>query len=91
MKISTYKLVAHMRERTYKNKPLTDERKESIRVKSKVRARVEHVFGYMSRFMGGITIRTIGIEKAKRKICGMNLAYNIKRAVFLPTAKTVTT
>lgn len=74
-------------EKGYKNKPLTDEQKESNRQKSKVRARVEHVFGYITRFMNGITIRTIGISRAKREICGMNLAYNIKRAVFLVSAK----
>jgi len=74
-------------EKGYKNKPLTDEQKESNREKSKVRARVEHVFGYITRFMNGISIRTIGISRAKREICGMNLAYNIKRAVFLVSAK----
>jgi len=79
----------HICEKGYKNAPLTDEQKESNREKSKVRARVEHVFGYMTRFMGGITIRTIGIERAEREICGMNLAYNIKRAVFLLTKKPI--
>jgi len=82
-------IILHICERAYKNKPLTDEQKESNREKSKVRARVEHVFGYITRFMGGITIRTIGIERAEREICGMNLAYNIKRAVFLLTSKKV--
>jgi len=82
-------IILHICERAYKNKPLTEEQKESNRVKSKVRARVEHVFGYITRFMGGITIRTIGIERAEREICGMNLAYNIKRAVFLLTPKPV--
>jgi len=80
-------IILHICERAYRNKSLTDEQKESNRVKSKVRARVEHVFGYMTRFMGGITIRTIGIGRAEREICGMNLAYNIRRAVFLLTPK----
>ena len=76
-------------EKGYKNKPLTDEQKENNHQKSKVRARVEHVFGYITRFMNGITIRTIGMSRAKREICGMNLAYNIKRVVFLVSAKKV--
>jgi len=84
-------IILHICERAYKNKPLTEEQKESNRVKSIVRARVEHVFGYMTRFMGGIFIRTIGKERAEREICGMNLAYNIKRAVFLLSAKPVST
>ena len=80
-------IILHICEKGARNNPLTEEQKESNRVKSKVRARVEHVFGYMSRFMGGITIRTIGIQRAEREICGMNLAYNIRRAVFLLTPK----
>jgi len=80
-------IILHICEKGYKNAPLTDEQKESNRIKSKVRARVEHVFGYMTRFMGGIYVRTIGIERATREICGMNLAYNIKRAAFLITSK----
>ena len=80
-------IILHICERAYKNKPLTEEQKESNRAKSKVRARVEHVFGYMTRFMGGLIIRTIGINRAEREICGMNLAYNIKRAVFLLNKK----
>ena len=73
----------HICERAYRNKPLTDEQKESNRIKSKIRARVEHVFGYITRFMGGINIRTIGMERAEREICGMNLAYNLRRLSFL--------
>jgi IS5 family transposase len=84
-------IILHICEKGKKNQPLTEEQKESNRMKSKVRARVEHVFGYISRFMGGITIRTIGIERAEREICGMNLAYNMKRATFLMTAKPLST
>jgi len=80
-------IILHICERAYKNRPLTEAQKDSNRVKSKVRARVEHVFGYMTRFMGGIFIRTIGKERAEREICGMNLAYNIKRAVFFGGTK----
>jgi len=84
-------IILHICEKGYRNAPLTDEQKESNREKAKVRARVEHVFGYMARFMGGITIRTIGMERAVREICGMNLAYNIKRAVFLLNANPIPT
>jgi len=73
--------------RAYKNRPLTDEQKAENREISKVRCRVEHVFGYITRFMGGIYIRTIGIARAARQICGMNLAYNLKRVAFLVAAK----
>ena len=82
-------IILHICEKGTKNKPLTDEQKESNREKSKVRSRVEHVFGYMTRFMGGIYIRTIGKDRAEREICGMNLAYNLKRIAFLVNSKKI--
>ena len=82
-------IILHICEKGQKNNPLTDEQKESNRVKSHVRARIEHVFGYMTRFMGGIYIRTIGKERAEREICGMNLAYNLKRIAFLVNTKKI--
>jgi len=82
-------IILHICEKGTKNKPLTEEQKESNREKSTIRARVEHVFGYITRFMGGIFIRTIGIERAEREICGMNLAYNLKRIAFLVNAKII--
>lgn len=36
---------SHIHERGYRNRPLTEPQKQSNRVKSKVRAKVEHVFG----------------------------------------------
>jgi IS5 family transposase len=51
-------------ERAYRNKPLTDEQKASNREKSKVRVRIEHVFGYITGAMHGITVRSIGLERA---------------------------
>jgi IS5 family transposase len=86
-KYPTLKL--HVCEKGRKNNPLTDEQKTSNREKSRVRARVEHVFGYMTRFMADITVRGIGIARAKRDICNKNLAYNLKRAAFLATAMPV--
>ena len=46
-------VTSHIHERAYRNRPLTDEQKESNRQKSKIRARIEHVFGYMSQSMKG--------------------------------------
>jgi transposase, IS5 family len=40
-------------EKGYRNKPLTKEQKENNREKSKTRARVEHVFGFMEQSMNG--------------------------------------
>ena len=53
------------------------------RQKSKVRARIEHVFGAQQNSPGGRIVRTIGIARAKAKIGLQNLAYNIRRLVTL--------
>lgn len=70
-------------EKGYKGKPLTDEQKADNREKSRVRARVEHVFGFVENSMNGSIVRTIGIARAKAKIGMMNLTYNISRCVQL--------
>lgn len=63
-----------------KNKPLTKEQKEYNRnIVSRVRARVEHVFGRMTYCMGGLSLRCIGIERAKCQIALRDFAYNLMR------------
>jgi IS5 family transposase len=63
-----------------KNKPLTKEQKQYNRdMVSRVRARVEHVFGRMTYCMGGLFVRGIGIDRAKCKITLRDLAYNLSR------------
>ena len=55
----------------------------SFATRSKVRARVEHVFGDQKNSMGAEIVRTIGILRARCKIAMMNLVYNMRRFVFL--------
>lgn len=62
-----------------KNNPLTEEQKENNRQKSKIRCRIEHVFGFMMNSMNGKTIRTIGIKRAEVQIGLSNWVYNISR------------
>lgn len=62
--------------------PLSEEQKQTNRIKSKVRARVEHVFGAQAA-MGGHLVRTVGLKRAKVKIGLMNLVYNMMRLVQL--------
>jgi IS5 family transposase len=76
-------VVSRVNEKGYRNKKLTDAQRESNREKSKVRARVEHIFGFIENSMNGSFIRTIGIERAKMKIGMMNMVYNINRCVQL--------
>lgn len=63
-----------------RNHPLTAEQKEyNKHIVSKVRSKVEHVFGRMTYCMGGLTVRVIGLERAKCKIALRDFAYNIMR------------
>lgn len=47
--------------------------------RSRVRARVEHVFGHHATAMNATLIRTVGLVRAKAKIGLTNLAYNMSR------------
>ena len=77
---------SHIHEKGYRDHPLTEEQKEHNREKSKIRARVEHVFGFMTGAMNGITVRTIGIKRASFNAGFTNLLYNICRYCFLCTS-----
>jgi hypothetical protein len=63
----------------YKNKPLTDEQKASNNEKSKTRARVEHVFGFMEHSMNRLYVRSIGMARANGFVGLVNLTYNLFR------------
>ena len=82
-------LDCQIHEKGYKNHPLTDEQKASNRIKSSTRVRVEHVFGFMTNSMHGITLRCIGIARARFN-CGItNLVYNLCRYEFLCSTRNV--
>lgn len=70
---------SQIHERAYRNKPLTEVQELSNTEKSRVRARVEHVFGAMENDMGGIVLRSIGAARAKVGVGLMNLTYSLKR------------
>ena len=71
-----------MCEKGTRGKPLSEAQKISNRTKSKVRARVEHVFGAQAA-MGGHWLRSIGLQRATIKIGLLNLVYNMKRFIQL--------
>lgn len=74
---------SHIHHKGHRNKPLSQHRQQVNKRRSKVRARVEHVFGHQENSMGGTLVRTIGMARAKTKIGLKNLAYNMQRFVFL--------
>lgn len=69
----------NVHEKAYRNCPLTDEQKQENRHRSKIRARVEHVFGFMENSMNGMRLRTIGIMRTSLSVGLMNLVYNFFR------------
>ena len=77
------KVAPQIIEKGYRNKPLTDQQKATNKEKSKVRVRVEHIFGFVENSMNGSFIKTIGIKRAKAVIGLMNLTYNMFRKVQL--------
>jgi len=77
----------HTNEKGERGYPLSEAQKQSNRIKSKTRARVEHVFGAMENDMGGIGVRSIGLKRAQCHLMLKNLAYNLKRTVYLLKVK----
>src|SRR3984893_2427641 len=66
-----------------RNPPRSQAQQEANRRKSKIRVRIEHIFGAQENTPGGRIVRTIGIVRARAKIGLQNLAYNIRRLVVL--------
>ena len=66
-------------EKGFRGHPLNETQKRNNRSKSKIRCRVEHVFGFIERSMGGLVFRGIGIVRAKANVAMTNLTYNIAR------------
>lgn len=72
-----------------RNKALTAQQHTRNRGRSRIRARVEHVFGHQVTAMGGKLIRTIGLLRARAKIGLKNLTYNLQRFLVLTRPRKV--
>lgn len=68
----------------HRNKPLTKKQIKENSIKSKTRARVEHVFGYQwVNLSASQFIRYVGIDRCALAIGLRNIIYNFFRAIFL--------
>jgi transposase, IS5 family len=83
VKLRARGLRSRIHQRASRNHALSKAQENANRQKSKVRARVEHVFGAQQNSPGGRLVRTIGIVRAKAKIGLQNFSYNIRRLVSL--------
>jgi len=77
--IKKYKVNNRVHEKGCRNRPLTEAQKESNTEKSRTRARVEHVFGFMEQSMNRLYINSIGIKRAIGFVGLVNLTYNLFR------------
>lgn len=79
------KLRSKIQYKGYRASPLTPAQQHTNQRRSRIRARVEHIFGHQAMAMGGTLIRTIGQIRARAKIGLKNLAYNFQRFLVLTT------
>ncbi|MCC7004669.1 IS5 family transposase [Candidatus Nomurabacteria bacterium] len=83
--IKEKKLDAKICKKGARNHPLGEEDKNYNKEVSRIRARVEHVFGDIEKF-GGDFIRTIGKRRAEVQIFLTTFVYNLRRYKFLAGA-----
>ncbi|MCP3873085.1 MAG: IS5 family transposase [Desulfobacteraceae bacterium] len=69
----------HLQRKGSRNKKLTEWEKQGNKTRSKIRSRVEHIFGVQTMTAGNLILRTIGFVRARAKIGLRNLAYNMNR------------
>jgi IS5 family transposase len=69
--------------RAARGHPLSKAKAAANRVKSRIRARIEHVFAAQETAPGGRIVRTIGIVRARIKIGLQNFVYNVRRLATL--------
>lgn len=81
--LRTKKVVSQIHEKGYRNHPLTKRQKQRNRKKSRVRARIEHVFGFMTNSMNDIYLHYRSLKRVAAGIGLMNLTYNLLRLVQL--------
>jgi len=64
---------------------LAEEQKLNITKKSRKRASVEHIFGFMENSMNQMYLQFIGFKQINAAIELMNLTYNMFRKIQLQT------
>jgi transposase, IS5 family len=72
-------IMAHICEKGQRGRPLTRRQKRANRKKSRQRARVEHVFGFMTGSMKAMHQRYVGLVRNTAAIIFSNLVYNMAR------------
>jgi IS5 family transposase len=74
---------SHIHEKGYRYKKLTKRQQQRNRKKSKIRARIEHIFGFMTNSMNEMYLHYRNLVRNQAAIGLMNLTYNLFRLVQL--------
>jgi IS5 family transposase len=69
----------HLQRKGCRHKKLTEREAQGNRTRSRIRSRVEHVFGVQAKRAGSLIVRAIGLVRVKAKVGLRNLAYNLDR------------
>ncbi len=78
-RLEELKFREHVQRKGCRNRKLTKWELRGNRTRSKIRSRVEHVFGVQAMLAGTLILRCIGKIRAHAKIGLRNLAYNMHR------------
>lgn len=82
-KLAKRTIKSRVHHKAFRNRPLTAAQKTSNVARSRKRARVEHVFGFMKNSMGGMVVRCCSKARNEAVIGLMNLTYNLCRVMQL--------
>lgn len=77
-------MMSKIHRKKHRGKPMNKNMSKGNSTKSKIRAKVEHVFAVLKDQMN-LFIRTIGLKRAEVKVGLAHLAYNLKRLIFWET------
>lgn len=80
------RFTSRVHHRVWKDQTLTKRQQKENRTRSRIRARVEHVFGHQVKAMRQTVVRGIGLARIRTRMALTNLAYNMSRLAQLRPA-----
>ena len=82
-KLAQMGIRSYIHEKATRGRPLDEVQKRINAIKSRVRVRIEHIYGHMENSMGGDTMEYIGLKRITTAVGLRNLTYNMVRYVQL--------
>jgi IS5 family transposase len=76
-------IISKVNQQGYRNKKITEKQRLENKKKSKIRARVEHIFGFMENSMNRLFLKYRSFTRNAAAIGLINLSYNLMRLVQL--------